>query len=370
MRSQRLRSCPSCPPGPSAAPSAGASASPPWRMRSCASRMRGSSAAVRASPRSSSSSLIPGCARSRRSSRARSAPAPAARTAPAAIATPIISGGGSPPRLISGLDAVRWQVTEGPVAEGGQVSVRGLPPLVVVQVLAGAWLRTRRGTKITDVELRAACAALRRQQVASIEECHVGQVRGKPPRSLLNALIRHVRLALANPGSEQAKDTWDLAVFGHPGRLAFAGITQPWLRQAAKRWAARNCRATAAREPGTCGPTSTRSRSCRRACGCALTTVTRRPPWAGPARDRPARRAVHLRPGVRRVVGAGGRAGRRSRCAPFRRPLRRPAARQAALARRSPGPGLPTVPRRSYRSSVPGAAGSERPFRQSSRCRR
>ena len=137
-----------------------------------------------------------------------------------------------------GLDAVRWQVTEGPVAEGGQVSMRGLPPLVVVQVLAGAWLRTRRGTKITDVDLRAACAALRRQQVASIEECHVGQVRGKPTRSLLNALIRHVRLALADPGSEQAKDTWDLAVFGHPGRLAFAGITQPWLRQAAKRWAA------------------------------------------------------------------------------------------------------------------------------------
>ena len=38
--------------------------------------------------------------------------------------------------------------------------------------------------------------------------------------------------------AEQAKDTWDLAVFGHPGRLSFAGITQPWLRQAAKRWAA------------------------------------------------------------------------------------------------------------------------------------
>ena len=50
--------------------------------------------------------------------------------------------------------------------------------------------------------------------------------------------MRHVRRALADPASEQAKDIWDLAIFGHPGRLSFTGITQPWLRQAAKHWAA------------------------------------------------------------------------------------------------------------------------------------
>src|SRR5215470_2110867 len=137
-----------------------------------------------------------------------------------------------------GLDPVHWQLTEGAVAEGGRVSLRGLPPLVAVQVLFGVWQRARGGTKITDVDLRAACRALRRQQVSSIEQCRVGQVPGKPARSLLNALIRHVRRALADPGSEQAKNTWDLAVFGHPGRLSFTGITQPWLHQAAKRWAA------------------------------------------------------------------------------------------------------------------------------------
>lgn len=27
-------------------------------------------------------------------------------------------------------------------------------------------------------------------------------------------------------------------MFGHPGRLSFTGIAQPWLRQAAKAWAA------------------------------------------------------------------------------------------------------------------------------------
>ena len=50
-------------------------------------------------------------------------------------------------------------------------------------------------------------------------------------------MARQVRRALADPGSEQAGDTWDLAIFGHAGRLSFAGITQPWLREAAKGWA-------------------------------------------------------------------------------------------------------------------------------------
>ena len=137
-----------------------------------------------------------------------------------------------------GLDARQWQLGEPAVTEGGQVSLRGLPPLVVVQVLFGVWQRTRGGAKITDVDLRAACRALGRQQISSIEECDVSHVPGKPVRSLLNAFVRHVRQALASPASEQSRDIWDLAIFGHPGRLSFTGIAQPWLRQAAKRWAA------------------------------------------------------------------------------------------------------------------------------------
>ena len=134
------------------------------------------------------------------------------------------------------LDAGQWQRAEPEVAEGGQVSLHGLPPLVVVQVLFGIWQRTRGGAKITDTDLRMACHALRRQQVVSIEECDTGQILGKPVRSLLNALVLHVRRALADPASEQARDIWDLAIFGYPGRLSFGGITQPWLRQAAKDW--------------------------------------------------------------------------------------------------------------------------------------
>ena len=47
----------------------------------------------------------------------------------------------------------------------------------------------------------------------------------------------HIRRALASPDTEHARDVWDLAVFGHGGGLSFTGISQPWLRQAAKRWA-------------------------------------------------------------------------------------------------------------------------------------
>src|SRR5674536_236476 len=32
-------------------------------------------------------------------------------------------------------------------------------------------------------------------------------------------------------------DSWDLALFGHRGRLSFTRISQPWLTQSAKVWA-------------------------------------------------------------------------------------------------------------------------------------
>src|SRR5258708_29330738 len=130
-----------------------------------------------------------------------------------------------------------WQLTEPAVSEGGRVSLRGLPPLVVTEVLFGVRQRIRDGAKITDVNLRAVCDALRRQQAGSIGACAPERVPGKPARNLLAAMARQVRRALADPGSEQARDTWGLAIFGHAGRLSFTGLTQPWLREAAKSWA-------------------------------------------------------------------------------------------------------------------------------------
>jgi integrase len=124
------------------------------------------------------------------------------------------------------------------VAEPGQVSLRALPALVVVEFLAGLQARLRGGLRLTGVVLRAVGDTLRRQQAASVSECDPGLAPGKRARSVLRAFACDVRRALADPGSEQRKDTWDLAIFGHPGRLSFTRITQPWLAAAAKRWAA------------------------------------------------------------------------------------------------------------------------------------
>jgi integrase len=137
-----------------------------------------------------------------------------------------------------GLDRRWWQARESGVAEPGQVNLRALPPLVVVEVLFGMQQRVRGGAKITDVDLRVLCDALRRQQVGSIAVCETGGLPTRQVRSLRNALARHVRRALADTVSEQGKDTWDLALFGHRGYLSFTGIAQPWLASAAKRWAA------------------------------------------------------------------------------------------------------------------------------------
>ena len=137
------------------------------------------------------------------------------------------------------IDQEKWGLACTAVTEPGNVSLRGLAPLVVVQVLAGIQHRVREpGAKITDVNLRAACDALRRQQAGSAGTADAGLAASKAARSLLRAFARHARLALADPARERLADTWDLAVFGHPGGLSFTGITQPWLREAVKAWAA------------------------------------------------------------------------------------------------------------------------------------
>ena len=118
----------------------------------------------------------------------------------------------------------------------GLVGLRALPALVAVEVLAG--LQTRPSGRAQDRCLTEdGRHTLRRQKAAAIDECDADWFR-KRSRSVLRALARDARRAVADPGTEQDRDTWDLAVFGHRGGLDFTGITQPWLSAAAKRWAA------------------------------------------------------------------------------------------------------------------------------------
>ena len=97
---------------------------------------------------------------------------------------------------------------------------------------------SRAAGRSKDVTLRAVCDTLRRRQVPTIADLPVEAVPGQAsPGRCWPAMVRDVRRALTDPARERAGDDWDLAVFGHPGRLSFTGITQPWLARAAKAWA-------------------------------------------------------------------------------------------------------------------------------------
>jgi hypothetical protein len=79
---------------------------------------------------------------------------------------------------------------------------------------------------------------LRRQQVRSVDEYVIPERRNLGFVGLANSLAAYARRALATPESEVRSDDWDLRVFGHTGTLSFGLISQPWLRQLSKSWAA------------------------------------------------------------------------------------------------------------------------------------
>jgi integrase len=139
------------------------------------------------------------------------------------------------PGLVEG----HWQLTEPAIGRGGEVSLRGLPARVVAEVLFGLQQRCRLDATMTDdAMLRALCNDVRGQRVASLAEYVIPDGRGLEFTGLANCLAGHARRALASPETEVVKDEWDLVVLGHSGTVSFTGISQRWLREAAKRWAA------------------------------------------------------------------------------------------------------------------------------------
>jgi integrase len=134
------------------------------------------------------------------------------------------------------LDEQTWRATVSAASEPGRISLRGLPPLVVVQVLFGLQQRTRAGGKTNDDQIRLICNALRRQQVADLADFDPAQSY-RYVSGMVASMIGHVRRVVLDPETERVKDVWQLAAFGHGGTVRFTGITQPWLRETAKRWA-------------------------------------------------------------------------------------------------------------------------------------
>jgi integrase len=135
-------------------------------------------------------------------------------------------------------DEAAWRLTEPPVPRSGQVSLAGMAPAVVTEILFGLQQRTRQGVKTHDAILRAVCDDARSQQVTSLADLEVPPLRGKGYEGVVHTLVTHARRGASGPETETAKDTWDMTLFGHRGRLEFTAITQQWLRETAKIWAA------------------------------------------------------------------------------------------------------------------------------------
>ena len=135
------------------------------------------------------------------------------------------------------IDEYAWRATESPIPQAGQVNLDAIRPEVVVQLLFGLQQRTRHGVKTADAVLRSIGMDVRRQRVSALAGYVVPPERGQTVLSVVNTMITHVRRGLSGPDTEIVKDTWDMTLFGHKGFLSFTGISQPWLRQAAKVWA-------------------------------------------------------------------------------------------------------------------------------------
>jgi hypothetical protein len=114
----------------------------------------------------------------------------------------------------------------------GLVSLRGLPPGLITEILFGLQQRCAAECRTNHKLLRTICDDMRRQQVTTIAEFTPGNVQ----RSVVTSFLLHLRRADASAETEKAAGIWDLALFGHGGQMTFTAITQDWLRETAKRW--------------------------------------------------------------------------------------------------------------------------------------
>ncbi|MCA1656225.1 MAG: hypothetical protein LC713_00645, partial [Actinobacteria bacterium] len=133
----------------------------------------------------------------------------------------------------------------------GRVVLRGLPEQVIVEVLYAIGCCLAEGRHATLVELRGAVDYCRRLGVGCLGDIDVNGQLG-PTANFLRFAADRVALASSRPETEQAKDVWDLRVWGQGGHLSFIGqeglhrhagdpvrpISQAWLKAATKAWAA------------------------------------------------------------------------------------------------------------------------------------
>ncbi|MEU2793956.1 tyrosine-type recombinase/integrase [Streptomyces sp. NPDC007100] len=132
----------------------------------------------------------------------------------------------------------RWRRTDKAICTTREVSLRGLPDLLVAEILYGLWARVQEGVKTRPECLRPMYDRMRAQQIKTLEEVTDPAAAGYGREH--GMMIRAARTALrrlnTTPEAERVKDVWDMAVFGHPGVLPFTSLVQEPLREAMKVW--------------------------------------------------------------------------------------------------------------------------------------
>ena len=123
------------------------------------------------------------------------------------------------------------------------LSLRGLPGLVRLELLYAIGCRAAEQVSVVTGGMRPFVDHVRALGLSSLCEFDLSLLEGIGDRHHVRFArfsVDRVCLAYADPEAEREKDVWDLRLFGVPGRrrLDFSAIRQPWLRQAAKGWAA------------------------------------------------------------------------------------------------------------------------------------
>lgn len=136
-----------------------------------------------------------------------------------------------------------WRRIADPINADHFVIFKGLAEVVQLELLVAVQARTDLGTRTLITGLRSVVAALRRTEATNIYDlpnAEVGQLRSDAA-VMLRSLRALLDRSLSTPETERARDQWDLGVFGFANwMLSFSGISQPWLKETAKRWAEDN----------------------------------------------------------------------------------------------------------------------------------
>src|SRR6266511_4416980 len=117
-------------------------------------------------------------------------------------------------RAGEGFDEAQWRLVDSPIGRGGQVSLGGFAPLVVVEVLVGLQQRCHVDrVRTREADLRAVVDDLRRQQVQSLADYVLAEQASLAFKGVVNSLTGHARRALASTETEVLADEGDLAVY-------------------------------------------------------------------------------------------------------------------------------------------------------------